>query len=157
MTGVITASEPSWIGPFTGLGPRQFSKLTTALRREGADPVRKGRPWSLPLEDRVLLVATYWRTNLTLRQLAPLFGISKSAADRIVGHLGPALALQPRRRFRKTTVLIVDGTLVPTRDRTVAGVSPPSLAITGWGAHAAGSPRSCTWPSSKVRSPWRSW
>jgi hypothetical protein len=84
------------------------------------DPVRKGRPWSLTLEDRVLLVATYWRTNLTLRQLAPLFGVSKSAADRIVDHLGPALALQPRQRFRRDAVLIVDGTLVPTRDHTVA-------------------------------------
>lgn len=49
VTGVITASEPSWIGPFAGLSPRQFSRLITALRRrEGADPVRKGRPWSLP-------------------------------------------------------------------------------------------------------------
>jgi hypothetical protein len=123
VAGVITASESSWIAPFTGLSPRRFGKLVTALRREGADPVRRGRPWSLPLEDRVLLVAAYWRTNLTLRQLAPLFGISKSAADRIVGHLGPALALQPRRRFRKDTVLIVDGTLVPTRDRTVAASS----------------------------------
>ncbi len=90
------------------------------LRREGVDPVRKGRPWSLPLEDRVLLVAAYWRTNLTLRQLAPLFGVSKSAADRIVDHLGPALALQQCKRFRKSTVLIVDGTLVPTRDHAVA-------------------------------------
>ena len=123
MAGVITASEPSWIGPFTGLSPRQFNKLITALRREGADPVRKGRPWSLPLEDRVLLVAAYWRTNLTLRQLGPLFAVSKSAADRIVDHLGPALALQPRRRFRRETVLIVDGTLAPTRDRTVAAPS----------------------------------
>lgn len=123
MAGVITASEPSWIAPFAGLSPRQFSKLITALRREGADPVRKGRPWSLPLEDRVLLVAAYWRTNLTLRQLAPLFGVSKSAADRIVDHLGPALALEPRRRFRKDTVLIVDGTLVPTRDHSVAAQS----------------------------------
>ncbi|MCC8340270.1 transposase [Streptomyces sp. R1] len=120
MSGVITASEPSWIAPFTGLSPRQFGKLITALRREGADPVRKGRPWSLSLEDRVLLVAAYWRTNLTLRQLAPLFGVSKSAADRIIDHLGPALALQQRKRFRKDTVLIVDGTLVPTRDHTVA-------------------------------------
>ncbi|MFJ5050101.1 transposase family protein, partial [Streptomyces sp. NPDC088719] len=106
MSGVITASQPSWIGPFSGLSPRQFGKLITALRREGADPVRKGRPWSLPLEDRVLLVAAYWRTNLTLRQLAPLFGVSKSAADRIIiDHLGPSLALQPRKRFRKDTVL----------------------------------------------------
>lgn len=108
------------MAPFTGLSPRFFGKLVTALRREGADPVRNGRPWSLPLEDRVLLVVAYWRTNLTLRQLAPLFGISKSAADRIIDHLGPLLALQPRRRFRKDTVLIVDDTLVPTRDHTIA-------------------------------------
>jgi hypothetical protein len=33
------------------LSPRQFGKLITVLRREGADPVRRGRPWSLPLED----------------------------------------------------------------------------------------------------------
>jgi hypothetical protein len=56
---VITASEPSWAGPFIGLSRRQFSKRITALRREGADPVRKGRPWSLPLGDRILLVAAY--------------------------------------------------------------------------------------------------
>lgn len=68
----------------------------------------------------MLLVAAYWRTNLTLRQLAPLFGISKSAADRIIDDLGPSLALQPRKRFRKDTVLIMDGTLVPTRDHTIA-------------------------------------
>jgi hypothetical protein len=64
----------------------------------------------------VLLVIAYWRTNLTLRQLAPLFGISKSSADRIIDYLGPTLALRRRRRFRKDAVLIVDGTLVPTRD-----------------------------------------
>ncbi|WP_406423890.1 transposase [Streptomyces sp. NBC_01589] len=120
---MITASEPSWIAPFTGLSPRQFGKLITALRREGADPVRRGRPWSLLLEDRVLLVAAYWRTNLTLRQLAPLFGVSKSAANRIIDHLGPALALQQRKRFRKDTVLIVGGTLVPTRDHRIAAQS----------------------------------
>ncbi|GAA2462896.1 hypothetical protein GCM10010405_54050 [Streptomyces macrosporus] len=82
--------------------------------------MRRGRSWSLPLEDRVLLVAAYWRTNLTLRQLAPLFGISKSAAGRIVAHLGSALALQLRTRFRRQTVLIVDGTLVPIRDHSIA-------------------------------------
>lgn len=54
-------------------------------RCEGAGP---GRPWSLTLEDRVLLVAAYWRTNL---------GVSKSAADRIIDDLGPSLALPPRR------------------------------------------------------------
>ncbi|MGW0095618.1 transposase [Streptomyces sp. NPDC003328] len=120
MAGVITAAEPSWIPPFTGLRLRDFRKLITLLNREGADQVRRGRPWSLPLEDRVLLVATYWRTNLTLRQLAPLFDISKSAADRIVDHIGPLLALKRRQRFHVGTVLIVDGTLVPTRDHKIA-------------------------------------
>lgn len=62
----------------------------------------------------MLLVAAYWRTNLTLRQLAPLFGVSKSAADRIIDHLGPAFALQQRKRFRKDAVLIADGTPMAT-------------------------------------------
>lgn len=120
MVGVITASQSSWIAPFTGLTPRAFGKLVTVLRREGADAPLRGRPWRLSLEDRVLLVVAYWRTNLTLRQLGPLFGVSKSAADRIIDHLGPLLALQPRRRFAKDAVLIVDGTLVPTRDHKIA-------------------------------------
>jgi hypothetical protein len=68
----------------------------------------------------VLLVTAYWRTNLTMRQIAPLFGVSKSSVGRIIDHLGPLLALRARRRFAKDTVLIVDGTLVPARDHTVA-------------------------------------
>jgi len=43
-----------------------------------------------------------------MRQIDPLFGISKSAADRIIDRLGSVLAMQPRRQFRKDTVLIVD-------------------------------------------------
>lgn len=78
--------------------------------------VRVLRVSHLPLEDRVLLVAAYWRTNLTMRQIGPLSGVSKFAAGRVIEHLGPVLALQSRKRFRKDTVLIVDGTLVPTRD-----------------------------------------
>jgi hypothetical protein len=46
--------------------------------------------------------------------------VSKSAADRVIDHIGPKLALQPRKRFAKDAVLIVDGTLVPTRDHKVA-------------------------------------
>lgn len=63
--------------------------------------MRKCRPWSLSLEDHVLLVAAYWRTYLTLRQLAPVLRGSKSTADRIIDHLEPARAFQQRKRFRK--------------------------------------------------------
>lgn len=66
-----------------------------------------------------------------MRQLAPLFGVSKSAADRIIDHLGPALALRPRRRFSKDTVLIVDGTLVPTLGHVIAEQSKTSHVVGG--------------------------
>ncbi|MFD3463189.1 transposase [Nocardia fluminea] len=108
---------------FSGLRPATFARLITQLRREGADRPLRGRPWGLCFEDRVLLVATYWRTNLTMRQLAAVFGVSKSAASRVIEDLGPALALRPRTRFPRGGVLIVDGTLVPTRDHKVAAQS----------------------------------
>ncbi|MEV3915026.1 IS5/IS1182 family transposase, partial [Streptomyces canus] len=64
MGGVISADDPQWIEPFVGLSPEQFNGLVALVRRRGGD-IQRGRPWRLPLEDRVLLVATYWRTNLT--------------------------------------------------------------------------------------------
>lgn len=112
---VITADDPQWIEPFSGLSQPQFMNVVALLRRWDGG-VRRGRPWRLPLADRVLLVAVYWRTDLTLRQVAPLFGVSKSAADRVLDHLAPLLAIAPARRPRKDTVMIVGGTLVPARD-----------------------------------------
>ena len=49
---------------------------------------RAGRPWALTLPDRFLLVAVYWRTNLTMRQLGALFGVSHSAVHRVIDILG---------------------------------------------------------------------
>ncbi|MFE2186417.1 transposase [Streptomyces sp. NPDC059455] len=124
MDVVVTAREPDWVGLFAGLNERQFRKLVVLVRRRGGGKPTGGRPWALPLEDRILLVAAYWRTNLTMRQLGPLFGISKSAADRVIDHIAPLLALAPvRHRHPADTLLIVDGTLVPTRDRGVAASS----------------------------------
>lgn len=71
-----------------------------------------GRPGSV--------IAAYWRTNLTLHQLASLLEVSKSAADRIIDHLGFPPALQQRERFHKENVLIVEDTVVPTRDHSTA-------------------------------------
>lgn len=68
----------------------------------------------------MLLVATYWRTNLTMRQLAAVFEVSKSAADRVIGDLGPAPASGP---VYAGVVLIVDGALVPIRDHKIAAQS----------------------------------
>ncbi|WP_083753277.1 transposase family protein [Actinosynnema sp. ALI-1.44] len=120
---VISASRSEWIAPFTGLQPGQFRKLVRVMAQRGGEAIadgRPGRPWRLTLPDRVLLVATYWRTNLTMRQIGPLFGVSHSAAHRVVDSLGPLLALAPVRRRRVDQVAIVDGTLVPTRDHRIA-------------------------------------
>ncbi|MET9596925.1 transposase family protein, partial [Streptomyces sp. NPDC006459] len=50
----------------------RFVKLVKVVRERGGNGPGSGRPWCLPLADRVLLVAVYYRTNLTMRQLAPL-------------------------------------------------------------------------------------
>jgi DDE superfamily endonuclease/Helix-turn-helix of DDE superfamily endonuclease len=123
---VISASRSEWIVPFTGLEPGQFRKLVRLVAQRGGDEIADGRPgrqWRLDLADRVLLVATYWRTNLTMRQLGPLFGVSHSAAHRVIDTIGPLLALAPVRKRRVDAVAIVDGTLVPTRDHRLAAPS----------------------------------
>ncbi len=54
-----------------------------------------GQPWCLSLADRVLLMAVYYRTNLTMRQLAPLFGVSPATVCRGIQRLRPLLAIEP--------------------------------------------------------------
>jgi hypothetical protein len=123
---VISASRSEWIFPFSGLEPGQFRKLVRVVAKRGGDEIADGRPgrqWRLDLADRVLLVATYWRTNLTMRQIGPLFGVSHSAAHRVIDSIGPLLALAPVRKRRIDSVVIVDGTLVPTRDHRLAAPS----------------------------------
>jgi hypothetical protein len=100
---VVSASRSEWVVPFTELQPDPFRKLVRVVAERGGEEEiadgRPGRQWRLDLADRVLLVATYWRTNLTMRHIGPLFG---------------GLAL------RVDQVAIVDGTLVPTRDHRLA-------------------------------------
>ncbi|WP_160574032.1 transposase family protein [Actinomadura physcomitrii] len=124
MEQVIGADRDEWVPVFTGLSVRQFRRLVRVVAGRGGEQTGTGWRWSLPLADRVLLIVVYYRTNLTLRQVALLFGVSKSAAHRVVDHLAPLLALAPAaRRHSPDTVLIVDGTLVPVHDRTVTASS----------------------------------
>jgi hypothetical protein len=124
MGGVLRA-ERVWVETFTGLRMRQFERLLKAVRERGGDGARIGRPWCLPLGDRVLLVAVYYRTNLTMRQLAPLFGVSSATVCRVIKRLGPLLSLEPASRPADAAdrLWIVDGTLIPVRDRRVGASS----------------------------------
>ncbi|QKZ24347.1 transposase family protein [Streptomyces chartreusis] len=124
MRGVLRA-DPLWVETFTGLRMRQFEGLLRVVRERGGNGPGGGRPWALPLSERVLLVAVYYRTNLTMRQLAPLFGISSATVCRVIQRLGPLLTLEPAARPADAAerLWIVDGTLIPVRDRTVAASS----------------------------------
>ncbi|TXS35214.1 transposase family protein [Streptomyces sp. uw30] len=106
MVQVISGERRELVEVFTRLQPRQFQRLVQAVHRAGGqalDAARPGRPWSLPLRDPVLLVAMYCRTDLSMRQLAPLFGISVSAVGRIIDRHGPLLALPQDSASRQAT------------------------------------------------------
>ncbi|MEV6527298.1 transposase [Longispora sp. NPDC051575] len=122
----ITSQCPEWIYPFTGLTPRQFKRVVAVVRRRGGPVIadrRPGRQWTLVLADRVLLLAVYYRTNLNMRQVALLFGVSTTAAHRIIDRLAPLLDTEPVRRMGPDEICIVDGTLVPVHDRRMAASS----------------------------------
>ncbi len=91
MDQVISAGRVELVPVFTGLSVRQFRQLMRMVACEGGEQTGTGRRWSLPLADRVLPIAVYHRTNLTLRQVALLFGVSKPAGHRVVDHLAPLL------------------------------------------------------------------
>jgi hypothetical protein len=73
---------------------------------------------------RVEIAVASLRTNLTVRELAAVFGISKSQTQRIIDDLVPTVAslFTPPHRDRRET-WVVDGTLVPTRDHNRAAKS----------------------------------
>ncbi|MFJ8387709.1 hypothetical protein ACIQ9Q_24920 [Streptomyces sp. NPDC094438] len=51
---MITASEPGWIGLFSGLSERQFRRPVGIVRHRGGGAPTGGREWALPPEDRIL-------------------------------------------------------------------------------------------------------
>ncbi|WP_371501901.1 transposase family protein [Kitasatospora sp. NBC_00374] len=107
VTQLISAAEATWVQLLTGLGAVEFAQLLETLRPlAGDEGPRAGRRWTLCLGDRVLLVVAYWRTDLTMREVAALFGVSKSAADRIVGHLGPHLEFTSTLRRRRCRLIV---------------------------------------------------
>lgn len=103
----------------TGLSSIHLAAMVEALR-DARRP--RGRPWAASLPRRVLVACASLRTNLTLRELAAVFGMSTSQVHRIVTDLVPkvaALLHSPPCGDRRRT-WIIDGTLVPTRDHRAA-------------------------------------
>ncbi|HEX5061660.1 MAG TPA: transposase family protein [Kofleriaceae bacterium] len=95
-------------------------RLALRLQRMPAE-CRRGRPRSRSRRDRLLITCAALRTNLTIRELAAVFAISKSTAHRIVAAITRRLSClgDPVCADRRWS-WIVDGTLIPTRDHTYA-------------------------------------
>jgi hypothetical protein len=85
------------------------------------------------LAERVLLVAVYYRTNLTMRQLAPLFGVSPATVCRVIQRLGPMLALEPARTPPMPQTGCGSWTAPWSRSATVRSARPH--ATTGFSAN----------------------
>jgi hypothetical protein len=99
-------------------------RLTAVIRLLRSEP-QHGRPWSCSLAQRILITCAALRTNLTVRELAASFAISKSAAHRIVSTMTPRLAAlaAPSCPTDRRESWVVDGTLIPTRDHRRAARS----------------------------------
>lgn len=91
---------------FTGLRMRQFERLLKVVRERGGNRPGGGQPWRLTLADRVLLVTVYCRTNLTMQQLASLFGISPATVCRVILRLRP-LSRSSRHRVPELSAVPV--------------------------------------------------
>lgn len=109
--------------PLTGLNDHEFNTLTRTID-SALTPVQ-GRPWSLPLPVRILLVAVALRTNITTGALAVLFTTTQSTADRIIRHLTPVIAktLKPKPTSGDEGLWLIDGTLIPVHDQTRTALS----------------------------------
>ncbi|EST36756.1 hypothetical protein M878_00505 [Streptomyces roseochromogenus subsp. oscitans DS 12.976] len=112
-----------------GFTETDYARLLDAAHQQlGAptgDGTLRGQPWSLPLAKRVLMVALYYRTNLTMRQPGPLFSFSSSTVCRVIQRLGQLPAREPVSRPADTPerVWTVDGTLIPVHDRGMGASS----------------------------------
>ena len=76
----------------TGLTQSQLDAVTNQVRSSATCLRARGRPWATSLRRSVLVVCASLRTNLTIRELAAVFHISKSQVQRIIADLVPRLA-----------------------------------------------------------------
>src|SRR4051812_6336170 len=115
--------DASLLSPSVGAPAGVLDKLHERLRC--GERCRRGRPWASSLKRRLRLVCTSLRTNLTMRELAAIYAMSKSQVHRVIADLIPRLAqllaytIDADRRWS----WVIDGTLVPTRDHRAAAKS----------------------------------
>lgn len=107
----------------SGLTPAPLQALTVRVGLARPN-LGRGRPWSVTLPQRVLILVASLRTNLTERQLAAVFRVAKTTIHRIIATCLPIIAAflpkvaRPDARF----LYLVDGTLLPAPRSVLVGI-----------------------------------
>ncbi|GIF74445.1 hypothetical protein Asi02nite_39630 [Asanoa siamensis] len=105
---------------------RGFATTAEALAAEEIARGDSTPPAGSVAGERVLPVAAYWRTNVTVRPIGLLREVSHSAAHRVIDTLGPLLALAPVRRRPVTYMTSWKGFIAQLQCQTTGAV-PPGL------------------------------
>jgi len=98
------ARKPRQFCSFTGITPRQFDFLYPKIvkkytitenkrlsKRKRIRDIGAGRPYKLPLKERVLMLLVYYRCYTSYDLLEYLFGIDASTACRDIAKIEPAV------------------------------------------------------------------
>lgn len=113
--------KPTAFKRLTGVKPQVFSEMLAVLREAEEKKKKAGRSSKLSLEDKLLLVLSYWREYRTQFHLAASYGVHESTANRIITRVEDVLvssgrfSLPRRREVEETewTVVLVDVTETP--------------------------------------------
>lgn len=91
----------------TGVKQEVFGQMVEVLRAAETTKKKAGRPSKLSLEDKLLLVVSYWREYRTQFHLAASYGVHESSANRIITRVedvlirSDAFSLPKRREVRR--------------------------------------------------------
>jgi hypothetical protein len=113
---------------------KQFERYLKVVRERGGDGPHIGRPWCLPLADRVLLVAVHYWPNPTGSPSPESAGGSETERDQLRGRTRRQNgAARPASRSRSSALLGDRGPVGPhptVQRPTRSGVIPLAMATT---------------------------
>ncbi|CAM5288563.1 IS5/IS1182 family transposase [Streptomyces hirsutus] len=127
MDGVLRA-ERVWVETFTGLRGDQFGRLLKAVRERGGDGCGWGRSGGFRRPGGGCRVVVYHRADLTVRQLAPLSGVSPVTVCRVIQRLGPPLGARADTGPAGCGRAVVDRGRRPRPVVATAGPAPGATA-----------------------------
>lgn len=110
---------PRQVRSLTGISPQAFLNLAQRVWEEAPDS-HLGRPHKHSYMVRLFITLLHLRTNLTERQLAAFYDLSPSNIHENIARYEKIIAglLPAPNNLDKRYLYIVDGTMLPTHDRT---------------------------------------